>query len=157
MSATLHMLCGKIASGKSTLAAEIRARTGAVVLSEDWLLSTLYPGEIRSIEDFSRASERLRAAIGPHIVDLLRAGLDVALDFHANTRTTRGWMRGLIDAAGADHLLHVLDVPDAECLRRLRLRNASGSHAYRVSDEDFALFTRYFSPPEEAEGFVIAR
>lgn len=31
--ATLHLLCGKIASGKSTLAAELSAAPGCVVIS----------------------------------------------------------------------------------------------------------------------------
>ena len=35
---TLHMLCGKIASGKSTLAAELGRVEGTVILVEDaWL------------------------------------------------------------------------------------------------------------------------
>lgn len=32
---TLHMLCGKIASGKSTLAARLSATPGTVLVSED--------------------------------------------------------------------------------------------------------------------------
>ncbi|NCE91845.1 AAA family ATPase [Pseudomonas sp. L13] len=34
---TLHLLCGKIASGKSTLAKTLAAEHGAIVLSEDRL------------------------------------------------------------------------------------------------------------------------
>lgn len=37
-SATLHMLCGMIASGKSTMAAQLGATTGTVLIAEDaWL------------------------------------------------------------------------------------------------------------------------
>ena len=46
---TLHLLCGKIASGKSTLAKTLATEHAAIVLSEDHWLATLYPGEIRSI------------------------------------------------------------------------------------------------------------
>lgn len=35
---TLHMLCGKIAAGKSTLAAELGDANGTVIIAEDeWL------------------------------------------------------------------------------------------------------------------------
>ena len=155
--ATLHMLCGKIASGKSTLAARLAAAPGAVLLSEDHLLARLYPGEILSLEDFVRCSGRLRAAIGPHVEALLRAGVSVVLDFQANTPASRAWMRGLFERAGAGHVLHWLDASDAACLARLRARNAAGAHDYQVSDEDFAVFTRHFVPPGADEGFEVRR
>ena len=40
---TLHLLCGKIASGKSTLANTLAAEHAAIVLSEDHWLAQLYP------------------------------------------------------------------------------------------------------------------
>lgn len=46
--ATLHLLCGKIASGKSTLAAELSAAPGCVVISEDQWLAALYKDEMQS-------------------------------------------------------------------------------------------------------------
>ena len=51
---TLHMLCGKIASGKSTLARRLADETGATLLSQDHFLSRLYPQEIRDVADFTR-------------------------------------------------------------------------------------------------------
>src|SRR6476661_4378796 len=38
------------------------------------------PAENRSIEDFARLSARLRAAMGPHVVDILRQDVSVVLD-----------------------------------------------------------------------------
>ena len=70
---------------------------------------------------------------------------------------SRAWMRGLSEAAGAAPVLHWLDVADEECLARLRRRNATGEHAYQVTDADFALFTSHFVAPTEAEGFVVSR
>lgn len=153
--ATLHMLCGKIAAGKSTLAARLGARADTVLISEDHLLSSLYPGEIRTLDDFVRCESRLRQAIGPHVVSLLEAGLSVVLDFQANTPAARAWMRGLCEAAGARHALHHLRASDESCKARLRARNAAGDHHYQVSDEDFELFTRFFVPPAEEEGFNV--
>ena len=48
---TLFLLCGKIASGKSTLAATLAEQPNTLLLKEDLLLATLYPGEIVTLDD----------------------------------------------------------------------------------------------------------
>jgi len=155
--ATLHLLCGRIAAGKSTLARALGQRPATLVIAMDDWMSTLYPTENQTIEDFGRLSARLRAAMGPHVVALLRHGLSVVLDFPANTVMWRSWMRSLITESGAAHELHWLDVPDAVCKQRLRQRNAAGDHPYEVSDEDYDLFMRNFVPPNPDEGFHVIR
>ncbi len=149
------MLCGKIAAGKSTLAAQLAEETGAVLMSEDHFLAKLYPGEIGTLDDYVRCARRLREAIGPHIAELLRGGVSVVLDFQANTPSARSWMRQLFEAANAHHQLHYLEAPDALCKTRLAARNASGAHEYQVSEAEYDLFTSYFVAPSPAEGFEI--
>ena len=152
---TLHLLCGKIASGKSTLAARLGAQPDTVIVSEDHWLSRLYPGEIVSVADYVRSSAHLRNAMGPHLVDLLKSGVSVVLDFPANTTANRIWMRTIFDAAGAAHQLHYFDVPDAVCKARLRARNASGSHEFAATDAEFDLITSHFVAPAPEEGFNV--
>ena len=153
----LHLLTGKIAAGKSTLSAKLAAETGGIVLAEDAWLSTLYPAKITSLEDYRRESARFRAAIAPLIVELLRRGQTVILDFPANTIASRTWMRGLADAAGITATLHFLDLPDDVCRARLHARNAAGTHAYQASDAEFDQFTAHFVMPTKDEGFEIVR
>src|SRR5438876_2177533 len=135
--ATLHLFCGKIAAGKSTLAKRIAAETGAVLVAEDFWLKRLYPDELKTVADYVRYSARLREVMGPHLVAMLRGGTSVALDFPANKVGFRQWMRGIIDRAGTAHQLHFLDVADETCLARLRARNASGAHDFAASDAEF--------------------
>lgn len=150
---TLYLLCGKIASGKTTLARQLAARPATLLITMDDWMSILFPTENGTIEDFGRLSARLRDAMGPHIVEILRRDLSVVLDFPANTLKWRAWMRSLISDAKVAHELHVLDVPDAVCKERLRRRNESGEHPYTVSEENYDLFTGYFVFPNEEEGF----
>jgi predicted kinase len=117
--------------------------------------STLFPVENKTIEDFAHLSLRLREAMGPHVVAILRHGLSVVLDFPANTVKWRSWMRSLIDEANVAHELHVLDVPDAICRARLRQRNASVEHQYSVDETTYDLFMNYFAPPTSDEGFNV--
>lgn len=150
---TLYLICGKIAAGKSTLAKRLSERPLTVLIAEDSWNATLFPDEIRTIEDYSKYSTRLRQAMGPHVVALLRAGVSVVLDFQANTLAVRRWMKTLVEESGALHELHILDVPDETCKSRLRARNAGGEHPYQVTDAEFDLFTKHFVAPTADEGF----
>lgn len=154
---TLHMLCGKIAAGKSTLAAELARKPGAVLIAEDEWLSTLFGDQMRSVADYVRLSERLRTVMGPHVAMVLRSGLSVVLDFPANTKGLRHWMRTILDEAGADHVLHHLDLDDDVCINRLRVRNRAGSHQFAASDAQFHQINAAFVPPSRDEGFNVIR
>jgi len=154
---TLYMVCGIVAAGKSTLCQELASRRQTILVSEDHWNSTLFPGEINTIDDYRRCSKRVRQAIGPHVTELLKAGLSVVLDFPANTVPNRNWMKGIFESAAAASELHFLDVPVEICKARLRLRNSQGEHPYQTSDADFEKIVSYFVAPELDEGFNIVR
>ena len=141
---TLYLLCGKIAAGKSTLARRLAERPATLLITMDHWMSLLFPTENRTIEDFARLSARLRAAMGPHVVDILRHDLSVALDFPANTVRWRRWMRSSITEADVAHELHVLGFPDTICKQRLQRRNADGGHPYQVSEETLRFIHKLF-------------
>lgn len=152
---TLHLLCGKIASGKSTLAKELATTSRAVIICEDDWLEHLFPSEINAVDDYVRCSVRLRNAMGPHVTGLLRIGMSVVLDFPANTIANRAWMKNLLAGVQAELLLHFLDVPNDECLVRLHARNAARSHTFVVDDAQFDRITSYFVAPTREEEFNI--
>ncbi len=153
----LHLICGKIAAGKSTLTARLAKTPGTIVVSEDEWLGKLFSNQMDTVTDYVRCSAKLRQAMGPHIAALLNEGLSVVLDFPANTVETRAWMRSILDQTRADHTLHVLDVPDEVCLARLRTRNAQGDHPFAATEEQFHRITRHHVEPTAEEGFTILR
>ena len=104
--AVLHMVCGKIASGKSTLTKRLARTENAMIISEDSWLANLYPGEIRTLDDYVRCSGRIRRALSDHVQALLSAGMSVILDFPFNTINSRAWGRELFNGAGVGHRLH---------------------------------------------------
>jgi hypothetical protein len=81
--AKLLFLCGKMAAGKSTLAASLARDHDAVLLSQDELLDALYPGEITDIPGFIKYSARLRTALTPHIQELLEGACQWCWTFPA--------------------------------------------------------------------------
>ena len=150
----MHMVCGKVAAGKSTLCERLTT-SNTIVIAQDHWMSNLYKDELKSVTDYIRLVSRLRDAMGPHIAEILRSGVSVVMDWPANTIASRAWMRGIFESAGASHQLHFLDIPDEICLARLQIRNAEGRHAFSVSQAEFEELGRYFEPRTPAEGFDI--
>lgn len=155
--AVLHLMCGKAGSGKSTLANRLSQCPQTLLIVEDSWLATLYEQQMAGLQDYVRYSARLRQVLSEHIVQLLRNGLSVVLDFPMNTPDRRLWARQLAEAAGANHCLHFLDVSDAQCLSRIKLRNERGEHPFALSEETFDLLTQYFVSPSEEERLTVVR
>jgi predicted kinase len=129
-----------------------------VVICEDEWLSVL-SDPITSLDDYLKASRRLRAALTPHVVELLRLGNHVVFDLGANnTASGRAWVRTIFEAASADHVLHYLPVDDETCLARVHERNESqpaGIFFGVVTDALVIEVNKYVTPPADEEGFHV--
>ena len=155
-SVKLFFLCGKMASGKSTLARELALRNGAVLLAQDEFLGSLFSGEITDIPSFVERSFRLKNALAPHICALLSKGICVVLDFPANTKTQRAWFRDLLGRANVEHELHFIEASDALCKSQLNDRSRHLPHGTAwTTDAEFDAITAYFEPPSVDEGFNV--
>ena len=153
----LYFFVGKIGAGKSTLAAELGRAPNAVVGCEDAWIAGLLGGESASMQDYLEYSGRLRRVLAPHLIAILRAGVNVVADFQANTIEARQWMRGIYKNASCGHRLHYLDVLDEICRARLQRRNVEGGHPFAVTDEQFDRIARSFVAPSVDEQFEIVR
>jgi predicted kinase len=156
--ATLHFIHGKPGAGKTTLARALGASLPAVVFCEDeYVAATGEP--IVTIEQFIERSRRLRERlIAPMAIQVLRLGVSVVFDFAGNTAAHRAWARSVFEAAGADHLLHVLDVSADECKRRVRQRNLTrppGVYFGDVSDELVDVVLPHITLADPSEGFRV--
>lgn len=152
---TLHMLCGKIAAGKSTLAARLGDMPETVLIAEDDWLNVLFADDLHSLQDYARCSSKLRQIMLPHVAALLNVGVSVVLDFPANTVEQRNWMRGILERTNASHQLHLLTASDEVCLARLRERNHQGDHPFAVTEAQFRQFSSHFQVPSPDEGFDV--
>jgi len=152
----LHLFCGKMAAGKSTLALELSQRLNAVLIIEDHWLKNLYPEEIIDIPGYIKFSTRLNNIITGHVVNILATGVSVVLDFPANTIHQRNLLKEIIQETNAKHTLHYLNASNELCKKQLIERNKSLQEgAAFTTEEEFDEITKYFQEPAETEGFNI--
>jgi len=155
---TLHLMCGKMASGKSTLATSLAKNNKTILIVEDEWLSKLYPDEIKSIRDYINYSSRLHNIIKPHVVTLLKEGISVVLDFPANTTKQRNKLRIIFEQANAAHTLHYVEASNTKCKQQLMKRNQSSPDQMAfTTEEEFDTINQYFQAPSDAENFFIIR
>lgn len=152
----LFFFCGKMASGKSTLARQLAERGQAMLFEQDHWIETLFPNQIVNVATYIEYSGRINRLIAPIVADVLSRGVPVVMDFPGNTRSQRAWFRSIIDAAGVAHELHYLDTPDAICKAQLKARSAHLPPGTKwTTDEDFELIASHFRAPEPDEAFNI--
>ncbi len=153
---TLIFFCGKMGAGKSTLSRQIAQQRNAVLISEDEWLATLYPDQIHTFADYIHHASLLKPLIRNHVVNLLKTGVDVVMDFPANTLKQRAWFKSIIDEANTGHELIYLDTSNAVCLEQIAQRRVENPDRARFDTEAvFEEVTRYFQEPEAGEGFDI--
>ena len=154
---TIHLMCGLVAAGKTTLARELAREIPAVRLSRDEWMLRLYGG---------RYDERLYVErLGPCTeliwdlaLEIVRSGGAVVLDWNFWSKERRSEARQRATAAGAEVRLHWLDVPVEVVVERAagRLRDRPPD-AHEIDEEGVRHFATIFEPPTGDEGIPIER
>ena len=154
MSATVHLLCGKTGSGKTTFARALEQERKALLLSADEWMILLF-GRDMERELFDARLRVCKELIYGVSERLTRLGVDVVLDFGFWARAERNAARDRISASGAAHVLYFFDAADDVLRKRLRARNSRlPANAYEITDEMFEEFGGMFEPPAADETCV---
>jgi len=153
---TLYFFCGKMGAGKSTKSKQLAMEKHAVLLSEDEWISSLYPNQVSSFEDYLKCSAQLKPLVKKHVQDILNVGTNVVMDFPANNQKLRKWFLDMASEVNANHQLIFLNLNNEQCLRQIaQRRNEQPERAIFDTEAVFLHVTRFFEMPRASEGLNI--
>lgn len=152
----LYFFCGKMGVGKTTYSIDLAIKIKAIYLSEDKWLTSIYPNEIKTFQDYITYSNRLKLLLKEHVSKLLTSGLSVVMDFPGNTIKQRQFFKEICNNANCEHQLIYLKADDELCLKQLELRRISTPERNKFDTKEmFYQVTSYFQEPNEEEGFSV--
>lgn len=151
----VFLICGKLCSGKSTYADELRREKSAVVLSVDEITLALFGQDAGSrLEHYV---EKTKEYLYKKSLEIIDAGTNVVLDWGFWTRKERESAREFYSSRGIETVFCYIDIGPEEWQRRIKKRNAevlekkSEAYSYYVDEGLAAKFETTFEPPDRRE------
>ena len=156
MPATLHVIFGPCAAGKTTYAHALARRENAVAFVLDEWGVRLFGPDVQGPLDFGWMLERLarcNALIWSTATDVLAAGSSVVLDLGLMRREQRERIRKLAQEAGLSVRWHFVDAPQAVRRARVAGRNETKGETFvrEVPPEMFDMIEAMYEAPAPAE------
>ncbi|MGD0021365.1 MAG: ATP-binding protein [Smithellaceae bacterium] len=150
---TIHMLCGLICSGKTTLARKLEKDFNAVAFSPDEWMAQLFGSEHTDQYGFKYAP-KVHALVCKIYERLLQLNVDVILDSGFWSKFERDQVRRKAVELGVKHKLYFLDCSKDICMQRLRERNTQRRpDAIVIPENKFLQSLNLFQPPGADEEF----
>lgn len=119
--AKVIMICGKICSGKSTYANCLCSSRNAVILSADEMMLAIFgPDAGDQLDHYVKMTKKY---LYHKSLDIIKAGVDVILDWGFWTKNERTAARIFFAAENIDFEFHYIDICDADWNIRLKKRN----------------------------------
>jgi predicted kinase len=141
-------MCGPAGSGKSTVARQYEQQ-GMTRLSFD---QEAWSRGITTMPLPHDVHGEIEGALRARLLDLVRAGADVVLDFSFWSRAMRDEYRALLRPFGVVPETVYLATDRATVLRRVGDRAARGGDDFKLSEELAARYFDHFEVPTAAEG-----
>ncbi len=149
--ATLHLMVGLPCSGKTTRAKQLEQERSALRLTPDEWQVALFGQDAQEPEHDARHS-LIEALLWNIASRALALGTNVILDFGFWAREEREDYRLRAKRLVASSEVHFLDVPEAELLRRLAVRNSQPSQAsFYIPEESMPPWIAFFQKPTPDE------
>jgi predicted kinase len=152
--ATVHLLCGRPGSGKTTFARELEKTHTAVRYTYDEWMVQLY-GRSPPADQFETLFNRVSNLIWRIATRNLALGTDVILDKGFWYKRDRENTRQAAAAIGAESKLYFLDAPIDVLRKRILTRSKSDQDSLWINDQAFTEFINRFEPPGDDEDFVL--
>ena len=155
--AKVHLICGKICTGKSTYAEQLRVQNHAVLLSTDEITLALFGQHCGDKHD--DYVERTQNYLFNKSLELLEVGINVILDWGFWLKEERDYAREFYNSRNIECEFHYIDISNETWQTRLKKRNSEvlskETSAYYIDDNLADKFAAIFEVPNEDEIDVI--
>ena len=150
----VFLICGKICSGKTRYAEELKRKHPAVLLSTDevtWDLIRNEQGEFYNV-----FAERVNLYLRKKAAEICKAGADVILDWGFWTRQNRKDISDYLSENGVGYEWHYIDVSDEVWQRQIaernrRIREGNGGSDFYVDSGLLEKLNTLFEIPDRDE------
>ena len=153
----VYLICGKICSGKSTYAEQLRVQNHAVLLSTDEITLALFGQHCGDKHD--DYVERTQNYLFNKSLELIAVGINVILDWGFWLKEERDYAREFYNSRNIEYEFHYIDISDETWKARLKKRNNAiidgETNAYYIDDNLAEKFAAIFEVPNEDEIDVI--
>lgn len=154
--AKVNIMCGKIASGKTTYAKKLSENHRAVILSVDDLMQKLYdrcPGEKQHTETVKRIMDYFYELAE----DTVSNDIDVILDYGFWTRADRKSAREYFEGKGIKTALYYIQTPEKTRLSQFEYRNKILKESQIIEENMRKKLDAYFEEPDKDEIDVLVK
>ena len=155
----VYLICGKICSGKSTYAEQLRVQNHAVLLSTDEITLALFGQHCGDKHD--DYVERTQNYLFNKSLELIEVGINVILDWGFWMKEERDYAREFYNSRNIECEFHYIDISNATWQTRLKKRNSEvltkETNAYYIDDNLAKKFAAIFEVPSKDEIDVITR
>ena len=147
------LICGRLCSGKTTYAEKLCREHGAVLLSADRLMLTVFGQHCGDMHD--EYARRAKEYLLGEAEALITCGTDIVLDWGFWREDERRGVREFFSSRGIPCELHYLDPAADVIAARIKKRNtdvlAGAVQAYFVDENLARKADSLFTPPTAAE------
>ncbi len=152
----IHLIVGNTGSGKTTYSHQLKEKTKGIVFSIDqWNKTLFFPDkkETDGLEWFLDRIDRAEELIMTQVKQLESIEVDSILDLGLSKYSHREKFRTFAQMNDYGCIIHFLDVPAEERLRRVMKRNEEkgDNYAFEVTRQNFDFMETWFEAPDEDE------
>lgn len=148
----LHIICGFVGSGKTTLAKKLEKQYQAIRFSTDEWMIELFNFNGNFGKKYRESKKRCKEFIWKLSKEILLSGQDVILDFGFWSKKERLLFCKRAKKIGVEPMLYFLDIPTDELKKRITIRNEKlDKKTFKITMRWFNKWLPLFETPKSLE------
>lgn len=152
--ATIHLMCGFIGFGKTTIAKQLEKKLHAVRLTHDEIMVKRY-GRNMPQEEFDSNYKKVDDYIRSETAKYIQAGQDVILDYGFWNHAKREEYFNFAKTLTNDVVFHLVLCDIETAKQRMLVRSQNDKEALLIREDEFNTLLKQYEPWSEKDNFPV--